>query len=532
MAYYGKQKRGRPLKPENAYKQAVQGIYKNYCFHVHNLTYVTNPEAGEKDIKWRPSRFHKDLCDRVQEFVEKPTDRAYEIMIISTPPQHGKSTTITETLPSWYLMKHPDNNVIQVSYGDDLAGRFGKRNLEKVKQFGNIFGVEVDPQKAQARDFLIKGHKGGMISKGIGSGLTGNPAHLIIIDDPIKNRGEADSERTRDSIWNEFTDSILSRTQAGTKIVLIMTRWHEDDLAGRILETMPDITTYVNYECECVSDDDPLGRRKATEDELGEALCPEIGKGDKWLKEFKKGYIDGALGTDMGEGGLRSWEALYQGHPTIQEGNILKKEWWQPYNADDYVEGRMGFDQMIMTLDATFKDNERNDYVALEVWGKRENRLYLVDLVNEHLDFSDTVRKLRIMRAKYPRIGGIYIEDAANGTAVLNVLRNEVMGLIPVKPDKSKEARVNAVSFAIEAGNVYVPRDRKFTAKFVEQCAKFPNDKHDDMVDAMSMALDRLIYSKKGRALRKMQEATGWKFPFESSNHDAKRGVGRQINVV
>lgn len=530
MAYYGTQKKGRPLKPENAYKQAVQGIYKNYCFHVHNLGYVMSEDRDEKRIKWKPSRFHKDLCDRVQTFVEKPTDKAYEIMIISTPPQHGKSTTITETLPSWYLMKHPDHNVIQVSYGDDLAIRFGKRNLEKIKQFGNIFGVEIDPQKSQARDFLIKDHKGGMISKGIQSGLTGNPAHLIIIDDPIKNRGEADSERTRDSIWQEFTDSIETRAQAGTKIILIMTRWHEDDLAGRILQRRPDITTYVNYECECVSQNDPLGRRPATEDHIGEALCPEIGKGDEWLKWFKASYIAGEIDDAENGGGRRSWEALFQGHPTIQEGNILKKDWWQYYNVEDYLEGRMQFDQMIMTLDATFKDGERNDYVAIEVWAKRENRLYLVDLVNEHLDFASTIRKLQIMRAKYPRLGALYVEDAANGAAIMNTLRHEVIGMIPVKPDKSKEARVNGVQPAIEAGNVYLPRDRKFSHDFVEQCAKFPNDKHDDMVDAMSMALDRLVYSNKGRILRKIQEASGWTFDFEKPK--AKSGVGRDYIPV
>ena len=524
MAYYGTQKKGRPLKPENAYKQAVQGIYTNYCFHVHNQAFVNNKNGDEREIRWIPSKFHKDLCQRVQAFVEKPTDKAYEIMIISTPPQHGKSTTITETLPSWYLMKHPDHCVIQVSYGDDLAERFGKRNLEKVKQFGEIFGVEVDPKKATSREFQILGRTGRMISKGIGSGLTGHSGHLIVIDDPIKNRGEADSERTRDSVWDEFENSILSRTQAGSKIILIMTRWHEDDLAGRILEHMPNITTYVNYECECESDNDPLERRPATEDMQGEPLCPEIGKGEKWLTEFKKTY--------MSDSGRRAWEALYQGHPTIQEGNILKKDWWQYYNVEDYLEGRMGFDQMIMTLDATFKDNERNDYVAIEVWGKRENRLYLVDLVNEHLDFSGTVRKLRLMRAKYPRIGGTYVEDAANGTAILQVLKNEVIGMIPVKPDKSKEARVNAVSFAIEAGNVYLPRDKNFTTKFVEQCAKFPNDKHDDMVDAMSMALDRLIYSRKGRVLRKMQEATGWHLPYDDKYATVKHGVGRRYNAI
>lgn len=515
---------GRPRKNAalEAYTQAAQGMYKAYCLYVHNLDYFSNANAEEKDLKWKPSRFHKDLCDRVQEFIEKPTDKAFEIMIINTPPQHGKSTTITQTLPSWYLMKHPDDNVIQVSYGDDLAERFGKRNLEKIKQHGHLFGVEIDPKKATSKEFEILNHSGRMISKGIGSGITGHSGHLIIIDDPIKNREQADSERIRNSIWDEFTDSILSRTQAGTKIILIMTRWHEDDLAGRILEEMPDVTTYINYECECESDDDPLGRRKRTEEEDGEALCPEIGKGQEWLKEFKKTHIT--------EAGRRSWEALYQGHPTIQEGNLLKKSWWQYYKAEDYVEGRLKFDVMAASLDATFKDGEKNDYVALEVWGRIENRFYLVDLVNEHLNFSDTVRKLRLFLAKYPRLGAIYIEDKANGPAIINHLRHEVAGMIPVSPDASKEARVNSVSPLIEAGNVYLPEDRKFTHKFIEQCAKFPNDKHDDMVDSMSMALDKMRFARKGALRRKVEEATGWSLPM---NKPKKRlDIGGKIHAV
>lgn len=520
---------GRPRKnaSQEAYTTAAQGFYKAYCFYVHNMDFFANASAKEEDLKWKLSKFHRDLCDRVQEFIEKPTDKAFEIMIINTPPQHGKSTTITETLPSWYLMKHPDESVIQVSYGDDLAERFGKRNLEKVKEHGHIFGVEVDPKKATSREFQILGRKGRMISKGIGSGLTGHSGHLIIIDDPVKNREQADSERTRDSVWSEFTDSIISRTQAGSKIVLIMTRWHEDDLAGRILAEMPDVVTYVNYECECESDDDPLGRRKRVQREdgtveMGEALCPEIGKGQKWLEEFKKLHIS--------ENGRRSWEALYQGHPTIMEGNLLKKAWWEYYNADDYRDGRMRFDQMIASLDATFKDGEKNDYVALEIWGKIENRYYLVDLINEHLNFADTVRKLRLMIARYPRLGAIYIEDKANGPAIITTLKNEVAGIIPVSPDASKESRVNAISFLIEAHNVYLPRDREFTHKFVEQCAKFPNDKHDDMVDSMSMALNKLHYSRRGSIRRKIKETTGWSLPFEKP---LKRvDIGGNVNVI
>ncbi len=497
MPYYGNQKRGRPMKPENAYLQAVQGVFKAFCFHVHNTSYANNRNADEKDIKWIPSAFHIDLCDRVQEFVEKPTDKAYEIMIITTPPQHGKSTTLTETLCAWYLMRHPDHSVIQVSYGDDLAERFGKRNLEKVKEFGNIFGVEVDPKKATSREFQIKGHKGRMISKGIGSGLTGHSGHLIVIDDPIKNREQADSERTRDAVWDEFVNSILSRTQAGSKIVLIMTRWHEDDLAGRILENMGDITTYVNYECECESENDPLHRK------VGEPLCPEIGKGKEWLETYKVSFTN--------ESGMRAWEALFQGHPTIAEGNILKKEWWNYY--DPAKEPK--FDQMVMSVDATFKDGERNDFVAISVWGKKENKIYLVKMINEHLNFTATLHKIRLLKAHYPRIGAIYVEDAANGQAIIQTLSHEILGIIAVPPDKSKEARVNAVSFVIEAGNVYLPEGDPMTYKFVEQCAKFPNDKHDDMVDSMSMALYKLAYSRRGRAIPAMREKLDWVLPYQ-----------------
>ena len=513
----------------------AQGMYKAYCLYVHNLDYFSNPNAKESDMKWKPSRFHQDLCDRVQEFIEKPTDEAYEIMIINTPPQHGKSTTITETLLSWYIMKHPDNSVIQVSYGDDLAERFGKRNLEKVKEFGNLFGVEVDPKKATSREFQILNHKGRVISKGIGSGLTGHSGHLIVIDDPVKNREQADSERTRDSIWNEFQDSILTRTQAGSKIILIMTRWHEDDLAGRILERMSDVVTYVNYECECESDDDPLGRRKRVvhEDgtvEMGEALCPEIGKGEKWLKQFKAAYIAGDLAGDLGGGGIRSWEALYQGHPTVEEGNILKKAWWKRYSIKEYTEGKLRFDQLILSVDATFKDGEKNDFVAIEAWGRVENRMYLVDLVNEHLDFQQTVRRIRLMITKHYHMGAVYIEDKANGPAIMSVLRHEIPGIIPVAPDASKEARVNAVSFVIEAGNVYIPTT-EWGDKFIEQCAKFPNDKHDDMVDAMSQALSKLIYSKRGRIIRAIKETTSsWSLPHEKPKK--RVDIGGRIRAI
>jgi len=491
------------LAAQEAYLASVQATYRYYCYHVNNPV-KDNPT-------WIPSKFHMYLCNRVQEFLERETDKAYEILIISTPPQHGKSTTITETLPSWYMMRHPEHSVIEISYGDDLAERFGKKNLEKIKEYGDIFGVALDPKKSTSREFQLLGHRGRMISKGIGSGLTGHSGHLILIDDPVKNRQEADSQARREFIWNEYISSIVSRTQAHSKIILIMTRWHEDDLAGRIIEHEGDKVEVINFPCEA-EENDILGRKP------GDALCPEIGKDNKWLKDFKEAHLT--------EEGSRSWNSLYQGHPTATEGNLLKREWWQFYDPTEYLTGQLKFETMIMSVDATFKDGERNDYVAIGVWGKLENRMYLVDLLREHLNFTGTIRAIQVKKAKYPKIGAILIEDKANGSGIIQMMRKEIMGIIPVTPDRSKEARVNAVSFAIEAGNVYLPKNERFTWDFIDECAAFPNGKHDDMVDQMTQALMRLIFTRS--VLKKIAEKTsGWHIP-----KPVQRGRGDRINVI
>lgn len=499
------------LDAQEAYLKGVQAIYRYYCFHVHNA----EKESGR--FAWYPSRFHQFLCDSVQEFVEKPTDKAFEILIINTPPQHGKSTTVTETYPAFYLSRYPERKVIGISYGDDLAERFGKRNLEKIQQFGGIFGVGVNKKKATAREFEMSNGKGRMISKGFGSGITGHSGDLILIDDPVKNAQEADSETYREAIWSEFDFTVKSRTSAGAKIILIMTRWHEDDLAGRIMKEYADRTTVLNLPCEA-EENDLLGR------EPGEALCAEIGKGNAWLKDFK--------GTYASEQGTRAWNALYQGRPTAREGNILKREWWEYYDYSDYENGLLRFDTMIMSVDAAFKDEKQNDYVSIGVWGKSGARIFLLDCINEHLNFTATIRKIKVMKARYPQTSAILIEDKANGTAIIQVLKDEILGIIPVSPDASKEARVNAVSHVIEAGNVYLPKDRKFTWEFIDQCASFPNGKHDDMVDMMSQALSRLIFTRTMR--RMIKEARKGDRYFNFPNMTKKTGVGKgdRINVI
>ncbi len=216
---------------------------------------------------WKRTKMSEFIAAKLQEFIEADTGSAYDILVIQTPPQHGKTATVTETLPSWYLGKYPRRRVILASYNDISAQRFCRRNRDKMVSFGeSIFGLR--PGKVnRANEFELENGEGRLISRGIMSGITGNPANLLIIDDPIKNRQEADSLTYRSRLWEEWQNSLKSRLAAGAKVVIIMTPWHEDDLAARILTTERSVTL-LRLPVEA-GENDPLGRKP------GEMLASE-----------------------------------------------------------------------------------------------------------------------------------------------------------------------------------------------------------------------------------------------------------------
>lgn len=456
------------LRREMARRELARKSYKRYLYYVHGL-------------QWKRTRMSDYIADEIQKFVEADTGHAYDILIIKTPPQHGKSMTITESFPSWYLGKYPRNRVIEASYNDDTAIRFGRKNLEKVEQFGQVlFGLNKG-SIWKMTEFELDNGWGRMISRGIMSGITGNPANLLIIDDPIKNREEADSETYRSKLWAEWQNTLKSRLAAGAKVIVIMTPWHEDDLAAR-LEHMEENVTVIRLPVEA-EELDLLGRP------VGDALCPELGKGNQWLAEFKASYLN-----DPKEGGLRAWQALYQCSPRIEGGNLVQRAWWKTYNPRDFNY----YGTTVISVDATFKDADDNDYVAIEVWSKRGAFYYGRYCLNRHMNFPATVQAIRTVRMLFPETQYILIEDKANGSAIIQTLRHEFVGVIGINPKGGKTARVNAVSPAIESGNVLLPEGEAWTEEFIDQFTAFPAAKHDDMVDACSQALGFLLYSSGG----------------------------------
>ncbi|MBR3704469.1 MAG: phage terminase large subunit [Oscillospiraceae bacterium] len=454
------------IRAELARRELARRNYIDY------LAYV----GGEG---FKRTRFAEYVARQLQDFVETDTGNAYDILILETPPQHGKSMSVTEALPSWYLGRHPNRRVILASYNDDSAERFARRNKEKVSAFGqSLFGVTIGAI-SRATEFELSAKKGGapgrLISRGMLAGITGNSADLLIIDDPIKNRTEADSEIRRTQIWNEWLSSLKSRLAAGAKVVVIMTPWHEDDLAARLLAAEEHVTL-VRLPVEA-EENDPLGRKP------GDALCPELGKDNKWLSQFKSSYLRDA------QGGERAWRALYQCSPRAEEGGMVKRSWWRYYDEGETPH----FAREIISVDAAFKGGEKNDFVAIEVWGKAGNDYYLRYCLNRHMDFPETVRAIRTVQRLYPQAMTVLIEDKANGSAIIQTLQKE-MFCVPITPMGGKSARVSAVSPAIESGHVYLPRREEWVEAFVDQFTAFPVGKHDDMVDSATQAIQYLLH--------------------------------------
>ncbi len=438
--------------------------------------YYVDYVAMTNEGNWKRTRLSSFLCNEVQNFIEDDSSPSYSVLLISVPPQHGKSMSITEALPSWYLGKNPTHRVIEVSYGEDFAKSFGRRNKEKIERFGEkLFGISLATKPNSATEFELSNHLGGMISRGVSSGITGKPANLVIIDDPIKNRKEADSPTIRNRTADEWQNSIRTRLAGRGKVIVIMTRWHQEDFGGWLIKNEPNIKV-INIPCECEDEEtDPLGRK------VGDALAPELSKGSKWLKSFKKGF--------QNTNGARAWEALYQGRPSAIKGNMVDRDWWQYYR--ELPEKML----MVISVDCSFKETKDSDFVAIQVWGKAGANYYLVDRIKARLDLLNTINRILYMKAAYPSVSAIFVEDKANGPAVVQLMRKEVSGVIPVKPEGGKVSRLNTVMGAIESGNVWLPDGRNWTAEFVEEFASFPHGASDDEVDACTQALNRLIYT-------------------------------------
>ena len=274
------------------------------------------------------------------------------------------------------------------------------------------------------------------------------------------------------------------------------TRWHDDDLAGRLIRYSAQPWEVLNIAAQCVTPStDPLGRA------AGEYMISARGR-DTHDWEVRKA-----------EAGPRMWSALFQGDPQPDVGGILQRGWWQPYAQLPLVvdeHGRhwlTGFDEVIQSWDLTFgTKSEDADYVVGQTWARRGAQVYLVDQVRDRLDYPEQVAAVESARGKWPQVSAVLIEAKANGQAVISTLSQRVPGIIPITPTDSKITRTKAISPFVAARTAHIPDPalpvNAWVAGYVEECAAFPTGTHDDQVDTTTQALSWLYQP----ALREQHE--------------------------
>lgn len=409
-------------------------------------------------------------------------------LMIFAPPRHGKSELVSRRLPAFIHGINNNAEIMAASYNAGLASDM-TADVQRVMDqpeykilFPNSIITEPNKSTQWARNStehellpLADGTqlKGKYRGQGVGGTFTGRGATHIIIDDPIKGREAADSITFRNKLWSWYNSDLRSRLEKDGSILITLTRWHQDDLAGRLIElskTDPEADQWTIISLPAILDtvENDYDKRK-----LGEPLWPE--------------KYDIAALTGIKAQSSSDWNALYQQRPSAVEGGLVKRGWIKFYKALPEIHDQ------IISADLTFKDAKNSDFVCIQVWGRIGANKYLIDQIRDRLDFPATIQAFRQMASRYPKATLKLVEDKANGPALIASLKKELTGIVPENPEGSKSARLSAVSPEFESGNVYYPDPSiaPWVHVNISELCDFPNAAHDDTVDTTTQALKR-----------------------------------------
>jgi predicted phage terminase large subunit-like protein len=394
-------------------------------------------------------------------------------LMVFMPPRHGKSETCSKWFPAWNLALEPETKVILCSYADEIAADFGRKTRRIIEDHLPVLGVRLMEDSRAVHRWETK-DGGGMTTAGVGGPIAGKGGDLLIVDDPVKNAEEAQSPKIKQNVWDWYTTTFLTRGEtADTLMVLIMTRWAVDDLAGRILETEEAKLWRVISLPGMAEKGDPLGR------ERHEPLWPDRG--------FDKAFYE----TRKKEMGPVQFGALYQQRPVPEEGMAVPEDWWRWY-----TEAPKEFDEIILTWDTTFKDLATSDFVCGGALGRAGADYYLLDIVHDRMNMPDATEAVRAMKYRFPTNRAVLIEESANGAAIIQVLAHEIPGIVPIPPVGNKIVRlhwaVNSVAGLIKSGHVHLPEGSRYAEELVKEFRDFPAAQYDDYVDMMTQGLNFL----------------------------------------
>lgn len=445
---------------------------------------------------------HKDIAQRLEKFSKDVADKKSPRLMLFMPPRHGKSLLTSKTFAAWHLGHYPDHEVIQCSYSGELSLTFGRnvRTLLRDPAYAPLFpNTQLDPESQSVSAWLTTAG-GGLTSAGVGGAITGKGAHILFIDDPVKNREDADSSQKRDSVYDWYTSTAYTRLAPGAGVLVIQTRWHDEDLAGKLIEAAKhggDQWEIVLYPA-IATEDEPYRKQ-------GEALHPERYDIDALLR------IKNVVGP-------RDWASLYQQSPVPDEGAYFTRDMFQFYRRQDLPEANELRDYQ--TWDLAVTTEAYSDWsVGFSASMDQREKLYLRDrrrfkgdslqIVNEICDFYEAWK---------PEIVGIergQIELSLGPFLEKEIVRRRLnsMYIEPLKPGKrDKMLRARSIQGLMRQGRILFPHPDEcpWINEVIDELLRFPNGRKDDQVDTLAW-LGLLIQDMTAISLPIPQKPPSWK---------------------
>ena len=410
-------------------------------------------------------RHHKEIADKFNKIASGKIKR----LIINMPPRHTKSEFASFLLPAWMVGRKPDLKIIQTTHTTELAIRFGRKAkvLIDSPEYQRVFETRLDPDSQAAGKWETE-QKGEYYAAGVGSAITGRGADLLIIDDPHSEQ-DAMNPEALERAYEWYTSGPRQRLQPGGAIVLVMTRWNQKDLTGKLLSA----------------------QSKLKADQWDVVEFPAILPSNKpiWPEYWKLKELEGVKASLS----IGKWNAQWMQNPTAEEGSILKREWWRLWEKPSIPP----LQHIIQSYDTAFSKKETADYSAITTWGvfypneDSAANLILLDAMKERLEFPE-LRKTALEQYQYWKPDTVIIEGKASGMPLTYELRKIGIPVINFTPSKGqdKHSRVNAVSPMFESGMIWAP-DEEYADEVIEECASFPYGDNDDLVDSTTQAIMR-----------------------------------------
>lgn len=455
---------------EQTLRLASKGSFENFIYYVKTDYY----------FNWH----HKVIVKALEDFIKDPTKKNIAVFV---PPQHGKSEITSRLFPAYALGVNPNLKIAVSSYSSDLADSFN-RDIQKIidsPEYQEIFPetklnsknvITTQSWLRNSEVFEVVNKKGSLKSVGVGGGLTGRAVDIAIIDDPVKDDIEAQSQTYRERVWQWYLTVLSTRLHNNSKQILIMTRWHEDDLAGRLInpEINKDYKDWEIIKIPAIKEDEP---NEYDHRQIGEALWPDRHSKEK-IEKLK------ALSES-------TFESLYQQNPINKGGNKVKTEWFE------YVDLAPSNLKVDLWLDGAYTKDSQNDPTGMIItsFDKQNNSLYIIHAHSALLEMPELLTFLKDYKIahKLDNRSIAFIEPKASGKTLKQLLN--VQTKIPAIEIKSylvqegKEARLQAASPYIESGKVKIVRGN-WNSKFTAQLTGFPKVKHDEYVDLLGYACE------------------------------------------